>query len=142
MKRLFPLALLAACITTACGGSEANGTPNDWQGQRTDSVLSATDPLVGTWCATGWPGCVSIQSSGDGFLANNGDGCWWQDDQQYSGLTPSGTPKVYTGTRYQYGSGICPPISPQSVTITLSSTNSAFTEVTSTGFTHTWTRSP
>ncbi|AGC48253.1 hypothetical protein MYSTI_06981 [Myxococcus stipitatus DSM 14675] len=138
MKKSSSLVACLALLAVACGGGAASESPATES--QTAELLPSGDPLIGTWCEVGWPGCVTIYAGGSGSLTSGGDGCWYPGDSQYAGLTPTGVPNQYTGTRYMYGTGICAPIAPQSVTITLSSAGDSFTEVTSGGFSATWRR--
>ncbi|RKH53999.1 hypothetical protein D7X55_21540 [Corallococcus sp. AB049A] len=141
MIRQFVFAALSGLCLTACGG--AMDEQAELSAQKA-AVLSSTDPLVGKWCHATWPGCFTINTSGSAFMSNNGDGCWLEGDEVFSGLAPGSTPGTYTGTRIHRGRGVCaspPPYPlPTSTTITMTGSNS-FSEVSG-SFTASWVRSP
>ena len=137
MKNPILLAALLPLLSVACGGvEEAPAQPMS----QSDSALSSTDPLIGTWCQNGWPGCLTISANGTAVLVNRGDGCWIGGETVWVGLTAGSTPGTYTGTRYMYGSGYCipPPNSTEAGTITLTGPNS-YSE-TAGSHSATWTR--
>jgi hypothetical protein len=137
MKRQAAFAAVAALLAVGCGGPLDEQTDPATQQA---ALLSSTDPLVGTWCHTGWPGCFTIQTSGYAYMTNNGDGCWRSGDLKFAALTPGSTPGTYTGTRYMYGTGVCGNPPPRDTVITMTGLNS-FTEVSG-NFTASWVRGP
>jgi hypothetical protein len=130
--------LLAALsfLAVACGGPQDKDLGADATGTQEAAL---TRSIVGTWCHASWPGCFAINASGDGYMVNNGDGCWRNGDLVFTGLVASSTPDTYTGTRLMYGSGVCGYIAPQSDTLTMTD-DDHFTEVTSGGFSTSWYR--
>ena len=136
MKNPILLAALLPLLSVACGGVEEAPTQPMSQ---SDSALSSTDPLIGTWCQQGWPGCLTISAGGSAILVNYGDVCWVGGESVWSGLTAGSTPGTYTGTRYMYGGGYCDPKpAPQTGTITMTGPNT-YSE-TAGSHSATWTR--
>lgn len=126
MKSQSVLAAVLSLFAVACGAPQDGEAGADATGTQ-QAALSGS--IVGTWCHGSWPGCFSITAGGDGYMVNNGDVCWRNGDQVFSGLVAGSTAGTYTGTRYMYGSGACGYIAPQTVTITMTD-DDHFTEVT------------
>lgn len=137
MKSQSVLVAALTFLAVACGGPQAG----DGGADSLDTQQAAlTGDIIGTWRHASWPGRFTIGADGNGYMINNGDGCWRAGDQVFSGLVDGSTPGTYTGTRHMYGSGSCPTHpAPQADTLTMTGTNN-FTEQTSGGFGASWYR--